>query len=509
MVQIDEDWLPDDTPWETTSLLREELKTQCAKRDLATHGTKYVLQKRLLKYQQDQDTDKHFMEDRPCSHIKYLLMVVLRCPKPLYWQEAFLTSELKFIIDNSSAAFSISRPIYFSDRRRCFICFGAHEAHEKYISCSACGMPMDPGCLEVFNDRPRDPVQACQCVVCVYKSAWVVNKYYGRTQVSSAVANPTPAPAPEPVQATSIKNMIPAASSQSVKDSAEPSMGAASSNSIQRKVPLQDSKSATKQRCQSTPLPGNPVQIWQEMHQARERQERQPEQNKQGPRQEQTQQTQPTQKTKQTQKKKPVQAQAPCPVITTKKISTLPNPSRVDVGGSAAATAKPVTKSTVSDKPSKDRGSSAAVRKDSDKPLPPPIKVSKGKEVAKTHTKAPGTENAKAVTPAVPRAVDKEHRRKVRDKNPTMFNPPGHPAGPAREPSTESNVNTPETIGDLTDKDSALLEGRLKRLWEDSNSWRGVVDHHVKGAKYGMQKLGQLEKEIEDVKARIKRMRKE
>lgn len=191
-----------------------------------------------------------------------LLRNVLNCPEPLVWQKAFLTSELEYIYKHSRPFRIRAKPHLYRQGKGCVRCFAVHETHQQNVPCHTCAMPMHPPCIQLYKEGiNQDPVQTVQCPFCRYPAALALEKHFERPQVSPAVAIPEPVPTSGLVP-VSIKASP--GSHRLVTDAIQPSVEAASSNSMQQRTAPQEPQSAAPQRCTSTPLPGNPAQIWLE-----------------------------------------------------------------------------------------------------------------------------------------------------------------------------------------------------------------------------------------------------
>ncbi|EAA32814.2 hypothetical protein GE21DRAFT_6549 [Neurospora crassa] len=287
---------------------------------------------------------RHFLHDLPCYHVEYLLRKFFNCPEPLLWQEAYLTSELEYIYRKSHAALSRVKPDRYRQGKRCVICFDVHKTHEKNVPCSLCGMPTHSFCLKALRKKRKfDPAQASQCILCLDKTALAVEKYFGRSQVSPAVAGPGPALVPN----APASNKALAGPDRSVTSTTQSE--AVSPDSIERTTTMQEPHSAAQQKCTSTPLPGVPALIWQEMHQ-QAREQRQQQQQQQQQKQSEQRQRQDEQKQKQQRQQQQSQAKVRAirPVITEVRVSELPDPARVEVGSRVAAKQTPITQKLVS-----------------------------------------------------------------------------------------------------------------------------------------------------------------
>ena len=148
-----------------------------------------------------------------------LLISVLNCPTPLRWQAAFLSSELKYIYNNSFAVLSRVDPDLYRNGKRCFACFYIHKTRDEYVPCGACKMPVHPFCVEAFEKEVScDLAQASQCSVCVYKAAWTAKKHFRRPQAPVAVAIPVPDQTPVSVPPALASIIGPASASHKASD---------------------------------------------------------------------------------------------------------------------------------------------------------------------------------------------------------------------------------------------------------------------------------------------------
>ncbi|KAK3491790.1 hypothetical protein B0T13DRAFT_518740 [Neurospora crassa] len=493
MGRLTADWLPDDTPWEKlTWFTKDELGKQCAKRSLPVTGTKSVLQQRLLDYQRTHTTERHFLHDLPCYHVEYLLRKFFNCPEPLLWQEAYLTSELEYLYQKSHAALSRVKPERYRQGKRCVICFDVHKTHEKNVPCSLCGMPTHPFCLKALRKKRKfDPAQASQCILCLDRTALAVEKYFGRSQVSPAVAGPGPGPAL--VLNAPASNKALAGPDRSVTSTTQSE--AVSPDSIERTTTLQEPHSAAQQRCTSTPLPGVPALIWQEMHQqAREQQ--------QPPQQEQSEQRQRQDEQKHKQQRQQQQSQARAkvrairPVITEVRVSELPDPARVEVGSRVAAKQTPIAEKPVSKElkgsavtpPAAASGSgvSSGVRSHTQVLAPAISTATQADEYA---VNSPGNFRGRSTD-------DAEEVAGVTHKQANNADVPGSILIGANTTITATLDNDISNNDDNTDRKAAKLARNLKRLEVKLKQLDRDADYYYTKAERKSQKYQTVQKKI-------------
>ncbi|EGO59803.1 hypothetical protein NEUTE1DRAFT_121537 [Neurospora tetrasperma FGSC 2508] len=496
---IDADWLPDDFPWdEFTWLSKDDLKKQCAKRYLPVSGTKSVLRQRLLDYQRTHTTERHFLQDSPCLHVEYLLRKVFNTPELLLWQEAYLTSELEYIYKKSHAALSRLKPDRYRQGKQCVICFAVHKTHELNVPCSLCGLPTHPFCLKALRKkRTCDPAQASQCLLCLDKTALAVEKYFGRSQVSLAVAIPVPIPAsPASIRA-------PAGSDRSITGAIQSE--AVSPDSIERRTTLQEPHSAAQQRCTSTPLPGVPALIWQEMHQqAREQQEQkqqqQQEQSEQRQRQDEQRQRQDEQKYKQQKQQQQAQAKVRAirPVITEVRVSELPGPARVEVSSRAAAKQTPIAKKLVFEdlwaSPAASAAGSGA--HSSIQSSPPPI--STATQADESAVNPPGNSRG--------RSTDAPEVAGFANEQANNADVPGSALVGANTIITATLDNTNNNKdNNTTDRKAAKLARSLKRLEAKLEHLEREADYYYTEAERKDRKIERVEKKIWKIKEKAEK----
>ncbi|KAK3485976.1 uncharacterized protein B0T23DRAFT_325487 [Neurospora hispaniola] len=474
---IHADWLPDDFPWDTfTWLSKDNLKKQCAKRYLPVSGTKSVLGQRLLDYQRTHTTERHFRQDFPCLHVEYLLRKVFNTPELLLWQEAYLTSELEYIYKKSHAALSRVKPDRYRQGKQCVICFAVHKTHELNVPCSLCGLPTHPFCLKALRKKRQcDPSQASQCLLCLDKTALAVGKYFGRSQVSPAIAIPVPVPAPASVAPASIRAQ--AGSDRSITGAIQSE--AVSPDSIERRTILQEPHSAAQQRCTSTPLPGVPALIWQEMHQqAREQKEQQ--------QQEQSEQRQRQDEQKHEQQRQQQQAQAKVrairPVITEVRVSELPGPARVEVSRRAATTQTPIAKKLVFEDLWGRFGQSAVVGKGLKRNPPPYPALDTTSQAAKIQAAKVQAAKVQAATPAA--------------------------AGSGANTiitATLDNTNNNKNDNNNSDRKAARLARNLKRLEAKLEHLEREADYYYTKAERKSQRYQTVQKKIRKIKEKAEK----
>ncbi|CCC14490.1 hypothetical protein SMACR_09333 [Sordaria macrospora] len=221
MERITADWLPDDAPWR--KIKKDALIKKCARRKLPVDGSQSALQQRLLNYQQANITEVRQTSWRvnPSGPDETDYKRSGKQPLPIRGV---------YYVSNSRGGFTMV--FIFGHPRP----FGGFSNVPVY-----------------FNNKPTARVR--------YPAALALEKHFERPQVSPAVAIPEPVPTSGLVP-VSIKASP--GSHRLVTDAIQPSVEAASSNSMQQRTAPQEPQSAAPQRCTSTPLPGNPAQIWLE-----------------------------------------------------------------------------------------------------------------------------------------------------------------------------------------------------------------------------------------------------
>ncbi|KAJ4413656.1 hypothetical protein N0V85_003476 [Neurospora sp. IMI 360204] len=230
MDRIPVDYLPDDAPWTSTRLPLGVLKTQCTRRGLPADGDRQALQQRLLDYEQANiiiprsrkwemrpyqfESQLHHWYWRFHQHLvtrvrnksdaqgdlrkcftitsrdqNDVLRDVLSCLEPLRWQQSFLPSEIELIYRHSPAARSRVHKDKYIQGDFCFVCFKEHIEQGVCVPCTTCGMPMDTNCYQNFK-KARCPTanKEGQCIVCLDKAAWDVEKYREQHQAPLAAA---------------------------------------------------------------------------------------------------------------------------------------------------------------------------------------------------------------------------------------------------------------------------------------------------------------------------------
>lgn len=423
----------------------------------------------------------------------------------------------------SHAALSRHNPDRYRLGKRCVICFAVHKTHELNVPCSLCGLPTHPFCLKALRKkRACDPAQASQCLLCLDKTALAVEKYFGRSQVSPAVATPVPIPAsPASVRA-------PAGSGLSIAGAIQSE--AVSPDSIEQTTTLQEPHSAAQQRCTSTPLPGVPALIWQEMHQqAREQKEQQQEQSEQRQRQDE-------QKHKQQKQQQQAQAKVRAirPVITEVRVSQLPDPTRVERSSRAAAKQTPIAKKPVF----KERGGSVgfgsapvtAVGREPRNPLPP-----SAPDAASQAVTPPPAASGSGVSSGVHSSIQSSPPpiSTATQAVESAVNPPGNSRGRSTDAPEESadvandqtnNADVPGSalIGantiitatldndisnnsNNTDRKAAKLARNLKRLEAKLEHLEREADYYYTKAERKDQKIERVEKKIREIKQKAKK----
>ncbi|KAK3398780.1 hypothetical protein B0T20DRAFT_498780 [Sordaria brevicollis] len=163
------------------------------------------------------------IREKPCSHWLYVLRNVLRCPEPLLWQQSFLSSEIELIYRISPATRSRIHDSKYRQGDFCFVCFKDEHIEEPiWIQCTACGMPMDTCCYDNFLEaRNVPPKKEGQCIVCLDKAHWDVEKYreqHDKAHLDNTGKSKVTATAPGPVEShvySTIEAEIPKSASPS------------------------------------------------------------------------------------------------------------------------------------------------------------------------------------------------------------------------------------------------------------------------------------------------------
>lgn len=355
-------------------------------------------------------------------------------------------------------------------------------------------MPTHPFCLKALRKKRKfDPAQASQCILCLDRTALAVEKYFRRSQVSPAVAGPGPALVPN----APASNKALAGPDRSVTGNTQSE--AVSPDSIERTTTLQEPHSAAQQRFTSTPLPGVPALIWQEMHQqTREQQEQQQQQQeKSEQRQRQDQQKQKQQKQQQ---QTQVKVRAIRPIITEVRVSELPDPARVEVGSRAATTQTPIAKKLVfEDLWASPPAAAAAGGSGAHSPIrssPPPI--STATQADESAVNPPGNSRGRS-TDAPEESAD------VANDEANNTDVPGSALIGANTIITATLGDTNNNNSNKTDRKAAMLARNLKRLEAKLEQLDRDADYYYTKAERKDQKMERVEKKIQKIKQKAEK----